>query len=72
MPGPPKERNITEQYLKIESTGSIESIILATLERNTWSWFIKWPVEPVLLSSKCALEALQRFAALKNRAILSI
>ena len=32
LPGPPKEPNIMAQYPKIESIGSIGSIVLAILE----------------------------------------
>ena len=32
LPGPPKEPNIMAQYPKIESVGSVGSILLAILE----------------------------------------
>ena len=36
-PGPPKEPKIMAQYPKIESTGSIGSIMLAILEVQVWA-----------------------------------
>ena len=42
VPGPPKEPKIIAQYPKIESKGSIGSIILAILEVQVWGfklWF---------------------------------
>ena len=39
LPGPPKEPEIMAQYLKIESIGSIGSIILAILEVQVCTYY---------------------------------